>query len=100
MVRGPTRPALQPLAGQAPEVEGLCLYPRGLEVPQPGIDELLGTLAHELRSPLATILSAVQVITYTGDIAPPPRRAPPAVGPQPRQARGTTENLSRPAPWP
>jgi signal transduction histidine kinase len=35
----------------------------------------MGTLAHELRSPLATIISAVQVITYNCDLDPVARRA-------------------------
>ena len=63
-----TRPAPRTLPAQAPKVEGLCRHPRRSEVPQPCIDELLGTLAHELRSPCATILSAVQMITDDCDV--------------------------------
>jgi signal transduction histidine kinase len=41
----------------------------------PCLDELLGTLAHELRSPLVTIVSAAQLIADDCDIAPRARRA-------------------------
>ena len=88
-----TRPALKPLTGQAPELEGLRLHPRGREVTQPCIDELLGTLAHELRSPLATILSAVDVITCDCDIDPAARRALAVVERQSRQAMRLIEDL-------
>jgi nitrogen-specific signal transduction histidine kinase len=35
---------------------------------QPCLDELLGTLAHELRSPLGAIISAAQVIANDCDM--------------------------------
>jgi signal transduction histidine kinase len=41
---------------------------------QPHLDELLGTLAHELRSPLATIVSAAQVANEC-NMEPSARRA-------------------------
>src|SRR5262245_34845335 len=44
-------PAPRPIGGQTPEVEGVCSRPREPEMAQPPLDELLGTLAHELRSP-------------------------------------------------
>jgi signal transduction histidine kinase len=57
------------------------------------MDELLGTLAHELRSPLATILSAVQVITYDGDLHPTVRRTLAVMERQSRQALQIIEDL-------
>ena len=42
---------------------------------QPCLDELLGTLAHELRNPLVAIVSAAQVIAnvYTSGLGLPDR---------------------------
>jgi signal transduction histidine kinase len=57
------------------------------------LDELLGTLAHELRSPLATILSAVQVITYDCGLDPDVRRALAVMERQSRQAMQIIEDL-------
>jgi signal transduction histidine kinase len=62
-------------------------------VSQPCLDELLGTLAHELRSPLATILSAVQVISYDCEIDLPARRALAVMERQSRQAMQLIEDL-------
>jgi signal transduction histidine kinase len=72
-----------PIGGQTPEVEGLCFRPRGTE--EPCLDELLGTLAHELRSPLVTIVSAAQVANEC-DMEPPARRALAVMERQSRQA--------------
>jgi signal transduction histidine kinase len=88
-----TRPALKPLTRQAPELKGLGLHPRGPKLTHTDIDELLGTLAHELRNPLATILSAVEVITYDCDIDPVGRRALAVVERQSRQAMQIIEDL-------
>jgi signal transduction histidine kinase len=88
-----TSPALKPPSGQAPGREGLCLQPRGRERTGPCIDELLGTLAHELRSPLATIVSAVEVITTGCDIDPAARRALAVMERQSRQAMQIVEDL-------
>jgi signal transduction histidine kinase len=52
---------------------------------QPCLDEMLGTLAHELRSPLVTIVSAAQVANQC-DMEPPARRALSVVERQSRQA--------------
>jgi signal transduction histidine kinase len=60
---------------------------------QPCLDELLGTLAHELRSPLATIVSAVQAITSTCDIDPGARGALAVLERQSRQAMRLIEDL-------
>jgi len=60
---------------------------------RPCLDELLGTLAHELRSPLVTILSAVQVITYECDIVPVARRALAVMERQSRQAMRLVDDL-------
>jgi signal transduction histidine kinase len=91
MVGLSTLRAPAPMIGQAPEVEGLCLRPRGLD--EPGIDEFLGTLAHELRSPLATIVSAVQVVAFGCDIDPAARRALAVVERQSRQALQIIDDL-------
>ena len=93
MVRVPTRPAPTPGAGQRPEIEDLCPHPRGLEVTQPGLDELLGTLAHELRDPLTTIVSAVQVITDDCYLDPAARRALAVMERQSRQAMQIIDDL-------
>jgi signal transduction histidine kinase len=93
MVGLPTRPAPRPITRQAPEVTGFRLNPRRLEVTQPCIDELLGTLAHELRSPLATILSAIQVITYDRHLDPVARRAVAVMDRQSRQALRIIDDL-------
>jgi signal transduction histidine kinase len=88
-----TRPAPTPIAREIPEVEDLYLHPRGLEVTPPWLDELLGTLAHELRSPLVTILSAVQVITHDREMDPAVRRALAVMERQSRQAMRIIDDL-------
>jgi len=93
MVHAPLGPAPTPIAAQAPAVEGLCFCPRGREVTRSCLDELLGTLTHELRSPLATIVSAVQVITSDCDVDPAARRALAVVERQSRQAMRLIEDL-------
>ena len=85
-------------AGQAPEVKGLCLHPTartGKIDLHRDIDELLGTLgrARSTCSPLVTILSAVQVITYECDIVPVARRALAVMERQSRQAMRLVEDL-------
>jgi signal transduction histidine kinase len=55
-------------------------------VPRQCLDELLGTLAHELRSPLVTIVSAAQVVANQCDMGPPVRRALAVMERQSRQA--------------
>jgi signal transduction histidine kinase len=62
-------------------------------VPKPSLDELLGTLAHELRSPLATILTAVQMISHDCEIDQPARRALGIMERQSRQAMQIIEDL-------
>jgi hypothetical protein len=57
-----TNPAPTPNTKQTLGVEGGGFRLRGLAVAQPCLDELLGTLTHELRSPLATILSGVLLV--------------------------------------
>jgi len=88
-----TRPAQKPITGQAPDFEGMCAHPQEPEVPQPNIDCLLGTMAHELRSPLATILSALQMITDECDIDAAARRALAVVERQSWQAMRIIEDL-------
>jgi signal transduction histidine kinase len=60
---------------------------------QPCLDELLGTLAHELRSPLITIVSASQVIADAFDMEPPARRALAVIERQSRQALRIIDDL-------
>jgi signal transduction histidine kinase len=60
---------------------------------QPCLDELLGTLAHELRSPLVTIVSAAQVVANGCDLGPPARRALAVMERQSRQALRLIDDL-------
>jgi signal transduction histidine kinase len=60
---------------------------------QPRLNELLGTLAHELRSPLVTIVSAAQVVANTCDVGPPSRRALAVIERQSRQALQIIDDL-------
>jgi signal transduction histidine kinase len=60
---------------------------------QPCLDELLGTLAHELRNPLATILHGLQVVTSECDIDPLARRALAIVERQSHQAMRLIDDL-------
>jgi signal transduction histidine kinase len=93
MVRVPPRPTPTPTDWQTPEVNCSCLGPREPEGTPPWLDELLGTLAHEMRSPLATILSAVQLLTFDGDLDPAMQHAIAVVERQSRQALRLTEDL-------
>jgi signal transduction histidine kinase len=88
-----TRLAPTPNTGRAPEVDRSGLHPREPKVAQPYLDELLGTLAHELRSPLATILSAAQVAGYDCDMPPEARRALAVMERQSRQAMRIIDDL-------
>jgi signal transduction histidine kinase len=54
---------------------------------------MLGTLAHELRSPLATILTAVQVINQDDDLGLVARRALAVMERQSRQAMQIVDDL-------
>jgi len=60
---------------------------------RPCLDELLGTVAHELRSPLATILSGLSFITSECDLDPVARRALTVMERQSRQAIRLIEDL-------
>jgi signal transduction histidine kinase len=82
-------PAPTPIGGQTPE-EGFCFCPPGTE--EPCLDELLGTLAHELRSPLVTIVSAAQVAKEC-DMEPAARRALAVMERQSRQALRIIDDL-------
>src|SRR2546423_181755 len=59
---------------QGLKVTASCLRPQGPQVPQPRLDEVLGTVAHELRSPLAAVLSGVNCITSDCELEPVARR--------------------------
>jgi signal transduction histidine kinase len=60
---------------------------------QPCLDELLGTLAHELRSPLVAIVSAAQVIANTCDLESSVRRILGVMERQSRQALRIIDDL-------
>ena len=60
---------------------------------QPRLDELLGTLTHELRSPLVTIVSAAQLIANERDMKPSVRRALAVMERQSRQALRIIDDL-------
>jgi signal transduction histidine kinase len=93
MVGLPTMPAPTHFTGQTPNLDGSRVRLRGPDVTQPCFDELLGTLAHELRSPLATIVSAVQLLTGGGDMDPTAQRALAVMERQSRQALRIIEDL-------
>jgi signal transduction histidine kinase len=69
MVHAPPRFAAAS-AGRGP-----CLYPQGPEATPLNLDELLGTVAHELRSPLATVLTGVYLMSSECDLDPVARQA-------------------------
>jgi signal transduction histidine kinase len=60
---------------------------------QPCLDELLGTVAHELRGPLATVLTGVSVIASECDLEPFARRAFTVMEKQLRQAMRLVDDL-------
>ena len=84
---GASAPTL--IGEQAPEAEEFCARPRE----EPCLDELLGTLAHELRSPLVTIVDAAQVVANRSDIDPAARRALAVMERQSRQALQIIDDL-------
>jgi signal transduction histidine kinase len=86
-------PAPTSSARHAPEVAGSCHHLRGREMTRPCLDELLGTVAHELRSPLATILSGVSAIASECDLDPFARRALEAMERQSQQAMRLVDDL-------
>jgi signal transduction histidine kinase len=86
-------PVPTPIGGRTPEVEGWCSRPPGPGAARPGLGELLGTLAHELRSPLVTIISAAQVIANGYDVGAPARRAVAVMERQSRQALRIIDDL-------
>jgi signal transduction histidine kinase len=60
---------------------------------QPCLDELLGTLTHELRSPLGAIVSAAQVVANGCDLEPLVRRALTVMERQAHQALRIIDDL-------
>ena len=70
MVDETTKSAAPLFAGRGPEFAGVRLYPQDKVPSQPYLDELLGTVAHELRSPLADIVSCVDAISAACDPDP------------------------------
>jgi signal transduction histidine kinase len=86
-------PAPTPTAGPPPEVRDLCFRPPGPDGTRPCLDELLGTLAHELRSPLVAIVNAAQVTASECDTGPLVRRALAAMERQSRQALRIIDDL-------
>jgi signal transduction histidine kinase len=59
----------------------------------PCLDELLGTVAHELRSPLATVVSGVSMIRSECELGPFARRALAIMEHQSRQAMQLVDDL-------
>jgi signal transduction histidine kinase len=80
-------------AGPTWEAEGVCLRPRGAEAAPPWLDELLGNLAHELRSPLVNIISAAQVIADRRSTDPAERHGLAVMERQSRQALRIVDDL-------
>jgi len=86
-------PAPTPTANRAPEVAGVCCHPPGPAAAMSRLDELLGTLAHELRSPLATVVSAAAVLADRGDMNPAARPVLAVMERQSRQALQIVDDL-------
>src|SRR5262245_15002528 len=63
------------LAGHRTEVASSLPHPQCAECSPPRLDELLGTVAHELRSPLVAIVDAAHMIANECDLEPLARRA-------------------------
>jgi signal transduction histidine kinase len=78
------------LPGPRPGSTGASEGPEGAP---PDLDELLGTVAHELRSPLAAVLSGVCMITSECDLDPTIRRLLPGMENQLRQAMRLVDDL-------
>jgi signal transduction histidine kinase len=93
MVGMSTASESKPIVGRTSEAKDSCFGPREASEMQKYIDEMLGTLAHELRSPLATILSAAHVIANECAVDPAARRAVAAVERQALQALRIIEGL-------
>jgi signal transduction histidine kinase len=71
MVQALAEPALS-IAPRRPEKTESRLHRQSLD--EPCLDELLGTVAHELRSPLASIITGVSVIADDRDVGPSAQR--------------------------
>src|SRR5579862_6478658 len=91
MVQVLTNP-LPAIAGQDKEFASPWLNPLDCEVP-PCLDELLGTVAHELRSSLATVLSGVYMINSECELDQVARRALPLMERQLQQAMRLVDDL-------
>jgi len=63
------------------------------ELPQPSLNELLGTVAHELRGPLAAVIGAVRFITSECDVGPIARPILAGMESQLRQAMWLVDDL-------
>jgi signal transduction histidine kinase len=74
MVHEPLMTEAALITGLDSEVADPCLDSQEPEMTHPCLDELLGTVAHELRSPLAAVLFGAQMITSEGDLPPSARR--------------------------
>src|SRR5205085_7821363 len=84
-------------AGRAPPVVGSC-PPRwaGHDANQELIEEMLGTVAHELRGPLAAILTATGFLGSTCELGPSARQTVAAMEAQARQAVRLVDDLFEP----
>jgi signal transduction histidine kinase len=77
------------------------ITPRRLEIPcshlpqpeEPRLDEVLGTVVHELRSPLASIMSGVSAIAEEGDVGPLSRQVLASIEQQLWQAMRLIDDL-------
>ncbi len=58
------------ITGRGRDVAVRYIVPADREPPLPSLNELLGTVAHELRSPLAAVIGALRLITSECDLAP------------------------------
>jgi signal transduction histidine kinase len=80
-------------AALSPKFPGSCHRHQDPETPQPCLSELLGTVAHELRSPLAAALGGVYLITSEHNTDPVARQALTRMEHQLQQAMRLVEDL-------
>ena len=90
MVNLLTMPA-PPITSRRQEIPYLHLPQQDPE--EPCLDEVLGTVAHELRSPLASIISGVCAITEEGDVGPMARQVLASIEQQLWQATRLVDDL-------
>jgi signal transduction histidine kinase len=93
MLRACTKPPTMPFPAQAAGRADECPDPEEWEEGRSRNDEWLATLSHELRSPLATIVNALDVISDGHALDPAARQARDVAERQARRALQLVEDL-------